>query len=134
MVIEAMKEIPSIIDLQRYLSHSDPILKDQLDVCQTNDDILHLVSSKCSLSNIGPIESIVDQFKVQAVKPIINEYRASVAKLFDDIPLRYYLGFAKVTLVIAADIDSYSFNDIECLLNAYVSHFDSDINLFIRRD
>lgn len=132
-VSQATKEVLSMKDLRRYLTYSHPTLLAQLEVCKTNDDILELVKGECSLSNIRPMESIVNQFEVQAAKPFIKEYRASVAKLFDDIPLRHYFigSAAKVTLVIGAGVDKDTFNDIECLLDAYVSHFDLGIKSLI---
>ena len=130
---QAMKEAPPMKDLRRYLSRSNPSLKAQLEDCKTNDDILQLVWSKCSLSNIDPVEDIVNQFEVEAVKPFIEEYRTSIEKLFDNIPLRSYL-HGRVTIRIDRSVKDKTFNDVEGLLQAYVSYFDSDITLFVIKE
>ena len=130
-----MKKIPPVKDLRRYLICSNPSLKAQLADCKTIGDILKVVTSKSSLS-IAPIESIVNQFKIEAVKPIIDEYKRSVIKFFDDIPIQSYLHDCggEFTLVIDSDIDSDAFDDIKCLLNAYASHFDLSINFFVVKE
>uniref|UniRef100_A0A1X7SUM6 Death domain-containing protein n=1 Tax=Amphimedon queenslandica TaxID=400682 RepID=A0A1X7SUM6_AMPQE len=90
-VTRAMKESPSIKELRKYLRYNDPDLKDQLEFCQSNSDILILLRSKCSLSDISPIKSIVDKFKVESVKPLIVDYKKSINKLCQELPLPSYL-------------------------------------------
>lgn len=134
---QAMKEIPPIMDLRRYLSHSNPTLKSQLEECRTNGDILlKVVRSKCTLSNIGLIENIVNQFKVEAVRPAIDEYRASVENLFNNLPIYPYLhrSTGKVTLLIDRTIDDSTLNDIKGLMISYASRFDSGIELFVIKE
>lgn len=128
-VDQAMSETPPINDLRRYLSCYTPTLKAQLEGCKTNGDILKVVRTKCSLSNIDPFESLVNQFKVDTVKPVIEEYKASIKELYDSIPLQSYLNSSanRVTIVIDQVIDDETFNDIENLLTGYASQYSTKL-------
>lgn len=134
--IQAMKNTPPIKDLNWFLSRWDPSLTTQLEGCKTNSDILELVWKKCSLSNIGMMEKIVNHFKIEGLKPIIEEYKTSIGKLFDDLPLRNYLhgSASKVTLLVERSIDDETFDVIKKLLRAYVAHFNAGIKLLVVKE
>ena len=136
IAIQAMKEIPPMKDLRRYINLSEPTLEKELKSCQTNVDILELVRSKCSVSDITPLESIVVKFKVEGVQPSIEDYRASISTFYEKLPLSsYFQGSAdKFTLLIDQDVDDNTFNEIKNLITQYARQFGLDLNLFVTKD
>ena len=137
-----MSAIP-IDDLKFYLRHGYSHLRPELDQCQSKDDILGLISKKCSLIDISLLESVAIKFNIQA-KSVICQYKESM-EIFCKVKLRQYLNekfsagsclsAETITFLVDRSIDDYTLNDVRILIaTAFNDELSPNVKLVVIRE
>lgn len=113
-------------NLKRFLKSGYSHLKLQLSQCDDIDDILDLISEKSSLTKISLLEAVVDHFKIEQARLIIQQYKKSVEEFCATGPLGDFLNehfslpsplqCETATFLVDRSVDEVTLNDIEDLI------------------
>ena len=126
----ASLEVPSpkLEKLKKYLRRCFRELKPQLSVAESFDDVMEVVEEKCTVVNIGYLETIIDHYNVQEAQVHITTYKSEVDKLCEEIKLSVcqkenfmtgpssLLKCETIKFVLEWETDKHTFNEIRELL------------------
>ena len=137
-----MGDIP-IDKLKAYLRRGYSYLRPELEQCNSTDDILDLISEKCSLIDISLMESVANKFNIKQAKSFICEYKKSV-ETFCKVKLRQYLnekfsaGFhllaETITFLVDRSIDNYTLDDVRILIATAFNELSPNVKLVVIRE
>ena len=125
----AMMDAISLEDLRNYLrwGYKHPGLHLQLRHCKNTTDVLDLISDYNSMININLLEAIVNEFNVEAAKPIIQKYKESIERIKQSI-LRQVLDqkffpepplhSEKIEIYVKHNVQSCTFDEVEQIIKA----------------
>ena len=125
----AMENAVSLEDLMDYLNwgYKHPDLHRQLRHSKNKADVLKLISDYSSMININLLEAIVNEFNVEAAKPIIQKHKERIKiiqqsvlhqvldqELFAGSPLQS----EKIKIYVKHDVQSCTFDEVQQLIKA----------------
>ena len=120
--------LPKLEKLKKYLGRCFRELKPQLSVTESFDNVMELVEEKCTVVNIGHLETIIDHYNVEEAKVHITTYKSEVDKLCEEIKLSVcqkenfmtgpssLLKCETIKFVLEWETDKHTFNEIRELL------------------
>ena len=74
--------IPSLEEFKTFLGTRFEELKPQLSITKSLDDVMKItIKEKCTLTNIDCLETIVDHYNIENVRPHITTYKSSVDEI-----------------------------------------------------
>ena len=139
---KAMDAVP-IDDLKFYLRRGYSHLRPQLEQCQSRDDILDLISDKCSLIDISLLESVANKFNIHLAKSAICQYKKSMED-FCQVRLRQYLNkkfstdfhllSETITFLVDRSIDDCTLNDVRILIATAFNELSLNVKLVVIRE
>ena len=118
----------SLEQLKKFLGRCFRELKPQLSIAKSFDDVIELVEEKCTVVNIGYLETVIHHYNVEEAKVHIATYKAEVDKLCEEIKLsvcqkEYFmtgpsslLKCETIKFVLEWETDKHTFNEIRELL------------------
>ena len=122
-------EVPSPLDkLKKYLGTCFRELKPQLSIAKSFDDVMEVVIEKCTVVNIGYLETIINHYNVEEAKVHIATYKSEVDTLCEEIKLSVcqnenfmtgpssLLKCETIKFVLEWETDKHTFNEIKELL------------------
>ena len=120
--------LPKLEKLKKYLGRCFRELKPQLSLAESFDDVMEVVKEKCTVVNIGYLETIINHYNVEEAKVHITTYKSEVDKLCEEIKLSVYqkenfmtgpsslLKCETIKFVLEWETDKHTFNEIRELL------------------
>ena len=122
-------EVPSPLEkLKKHLGRCFRELKPQLSIAKSFDDVMEVVIEKCTVVNIGYLETIINHYNIEEAKVHITTYKSEVDKLCEEIKLSVcqnenfmtgpssFLKCETIKFVLEWETDKHSFNEIRELL------------------
>ena len=118
----------SLEEFKKYLVSCFLELKPQLSLAESFDDVMEVVAKKCTVVNIGYLETIIDHYNVEKAKVHITTYKSEVDKLCEEIKLSVcqkenfmtgpssLLKCETIKFVLEWETDKHTFNEIRELL------------------
>ena len=141
----AMMDVISLRDLMDYLrwGYKHPDLHRQLHHSRNKADVLKLISDYSSMININLLEAIVNEFNVEAAKPIIQKYKESIKriqqsvlhqvldqKFFAEPPLKS----EKLKIYVKHDVQSCTFDEVQQLIKAAFREHEPYVRIIVIRE
>ena len=120
--------LPKLEKLKKYLGTCFRELKPQLSIAKSFDDVMEVVIEKCTVVNIGYLETIINHYNVEEAKVHIATYKSEVDTLCEEIKLSVcqnenfmtgpssLLKCETIKFVLEWETDKHTFNEIKELL------------------
>ena len=115
---------PNLDKLKKYLRRHLWELKPQLSIAKSFDDVMEVVEEKCTVVNIGYLETIINHYNVEEAKAHITTYKSEVDELCEEIKLTVcqkenlttgpaaFFKFETIKFVLEWETDKHTFNEI----------------------
>lgn len=114
--------------LKLFLNDCYPDLQPQLDRTDTKRGVIHLIKGECTLIDIQPLESVVEEFEIKEAEIYIEEYMAKLEEFSKSISARLCLKenfevanmthqCQVATYIFDWEPDEYMLNDIKQILS-----------------
>ena len=133
-------------ELKRYVHRAYNHLRPQLAQCQNIDDIIGLISDRCSLINIALLEGIVVRFKVDQAKSAIQRYKDEIKSFHQEgKPLRQFLDnelslsssplqCETATITVNKTVGDYELKDINILMTFAFEELAPNVKVVVIRE
>ena len=143
-VARAMQNI-SYDELKRYICFRDRNLRPEINECENTDDIMQLISDRCSLIDIALLESVVRKFKIEQAKLAIQYYKDEIENFYQEgRPLRQFLDnelslssplqCETATITVNKAIDDYELKDIDVLMTYVFEAIAPNVKVVVVRE
>ena len=132
-------------ELKRYIRFRHHGFRFELDQCQNIDEIILLISDRCSIINIALLEGIVVKFKVEQAKSAIQRYKDEIKSFHQEgKPLRRFLDNELAlssplqceTAIITVNkaVDDYELKDIDVLMTVAFEELAPNVKVVVIRE
>ena len=133
-IIDLVVDIVPVDELITYCRRRHPDVTWRLTGTISSSDIMRGITKKCLITNITPLEKVMNHYYITEGERMIEDYQCSVDEYLLTLRSRYLLGSSKdivnaKTIIFILDWtpDDTSFSHIKCLLHEAFHHLDKKI-------
>ena len=128
-----VKTVP-INKLFTYCRRNHPDVTPWLTGAVLSKDIMKGIVNKCNITNITPLEDVIQHHRIAGGTGLIRDYQDSLDEYLSKLRTRYLLGSSKdivnaKTIIFILDWtpDEASFSNIKCLVYEAFGYFNKEI-------